>query len=301
MSWQGPAGCVVGSRCLVAAGGEAFGDQTLVCRTLIASLLRVWSRYVAVGDSFTEGLMDEVRPDGRHRGWADRLAQQLADLAADQGHAGIQYANLAVRGRLLPQVMSEQVPRAIALGPDLVSIAAGINDALRPGFDASALGAHLEDSVAHIRAGGADVLLVTYGDPSRRSRILGRIRDRIIALNAQTDAVAQRHGCAVLRFWGAPVMDDDRLWDADRLHLSPAGHARAAGAAAEALGLGGPGWREPLPQTRPASLVQRRSADLAWAQAHALPWVGRRLRRQSSGDVVTAKDPTWQAVAGATH
>ena len=69
----------------------------------------------ALGDSFTEGLMDEVGPDGRHRGWADRVAQALAERARADGADGIEYANLAVRGRLVRQVVAEQVPAAVAL------------------------------------------------------------------------------------------------------------------------------------------------------------------------------------------
>ena len=62
---------------------------------------RDWRRFVALGDSFTEGLMDEVGPDGRHRGWADRVAEALAARASAEGADGIEYANLAVRGRLV--------------------------------------------------------------------------------------------------------------------------------------------------------------------------------------------------------
>ena len=96
---------------------------------------RDWRRFVALGDSFTEGLMDEVGPDGRHRGWADRVAEALAARAAAGGADGIEYANLAVRGRLVRQVIDEQVPAAVALGPDLASIAVGVNDTLRPRYD----------------------------------------------------------------------------------------------------------------------------------------------------------------------
>jgi lysophospholipase L1-like esterase len=253
---------------------------------------------VAIGDSFTEGLMDAPRDDGRHRGWADRLAQNLADLAAREGAPGIEYANLAVRGRLLPQVVTEQVPAAVALAPDLVSFAAGVNDCLRRDFDVQDLASRLDDAVSRLTANGAHVLLFAYGDPSRRSRVLGRIRDRILDLNRATESVAERFGCSVVRYWDAAVMDDDRLWDEDRLHLSPQGHAVAAVSAAEALGFGSSEWRTPLvPGPRP-SRAARISADLGWARAHALPWVGRRLRRRSSGDVVTAKNATWTLVEG---
>ena len=85
-----------------------------------------WRSYVAVGDSFTEGL-DDPYPDGSFRGWADLVAARLAAEAPD----GLGYANLAVRGRLFPEVIVEQVPVALAMKPDLISFAAGGNDVLR--------------------------------------------------------------------------------------------------------------------------------------------------------------------------
>ena len=90
--------------------------------------------YVALGDSFTEGLDDSTAVGGGYRGWADRFAEHLAAL-----QPGLCYANLAIRGKILSEVAQEQVPQAIAFRPDLVSIAAGGNDMLRPGADPDAL------------------------------------------------------------------------------------------------------------------------------------------------------------------
>ena len=114
----------------------------------------MWSRYVALGDSFTEGLMDDLGPDGRHIGWADRFA-----CALQQHNPDLLYANLAVRGRLLPQVIAEQVPAALDLRPDLVTLAAGINDTLRRSYDLHATATSLENGVRDLRATGADVVL----------------------------------------------------------------------------------------------------------------------------------------------
>jgi lysophospholipase L1-like esterase len=120
-----------------------------------------WRRYVALGDSFTEGLSDHD-PDrpGEFRGWADRLAEHLAAAAPGD----VEYANLAIRGRLLRQVVDEQVPVALAARPDLVSLVAGGNDLMRPGSDPDELAATLEGAVVRLRASGADVLLATGVD-----------------------------------------------------------------------------------------------------------------------------------------
>jgi lysophospholipase L1-like esterase len=94
-------------------------------------------RYVALGDSFTEGVgdPDPSRPNGL-RGWADRVAEALSARNDDLG-----YANLAIRGRKLRAILAEQVDPAIALDPDLVSIHAGANDVLRPRVDIDDLAA----------------------------------------------------------------------------------------------------------------------------------------------------------------
>lgn len=74
-----------------------------------------FKRYVAIGDSSTEGLQD---PDGNggYRGWANRLAERVAE---SQG--GLLYANLGVRGKRSREIRAEQLGPALAMNPDLVS------------------------------------------------------------------------------------------------------------------------------------------------------------------------------------
>jgi lysophospholipase L1-like esterase len=108
-----------------------------------------FASFVALGDSFTEGIGDPY-PDGSYQGWADRFARHLAATSP-----GLAYANIAIRGKLVAQVIDEQVPVAIGLAPDLVSIAAGGNDLLRPGADPDALAASFERGVAALRSAGS--------------------------------------------------------------------------------------------------------------------------------------------------
>jgi len=252
---------------------------------------RRWARYAALGDSFTEGLCDDVGPDGRHRGWADLVA---LDLAARWG--GIDYANLAVRGRLIREVVAEQVPDAIALKPDLTSLAVGINDTLRRSFDVHQAATDLENGVRALRHADSDVLIFAFGDPARRSRVVGLIRERIRVYNTAVEAIARRYDCFVVRYWDVAVMDDDRLWADDRLHLSPAGHVVAADSALEALGLIDGSWRTPLvPEPRPSALAAG-AGHARWVRGHLGPWLARRARGISSGDAVVAKHPGWVRV-----
>ena len=244
-----------------------------------------WGSFAALGDSFTEGL-DDPLPDGSYRGWADLVAAEL-----DRHRPGLRYANLAVRGRLLQQVVAEQVPRALHLRPDLVSLVGGVNDLLRPSFDVEALHRCLDRGVAALRAQGSDVVLVVGVNPTVRSRLLARLMPRVEALNAAVSAVAERNGCYAVDLFDARVFDDARLWSPDRLHLAAEGHARVAGAYLQALGLADATWREPLPPRALAGWQQRRVDDAAWVRSHLGPWLGRRLRGQSSGLGVAAKRP----------
>ncbi|MCU1620810.1 MAG: Lipolytic protein family [Modestobacter sp.] len=254
---------------------------------------RTWGRYIALGDSFTEGLSDPApgTPDV-FRGWADRLAGHLA-AAAPSG--SIEYANLAIRGRLLPQVLAEQVPVALAAQPDLVSLVAGGNDLLRPGADPDRLAADLESAVVSLREAGADVLLATGVDP-RQTPIIRRTRGRVAVFNAHLWSIAARQGAIVLDQWGAAWIQDARMWDpGDRIHLTAEGHRRTALAAAAALGVPVAGddtdWRTPLEPAPPRPARDVVAQELAWVRGFVVPWIGRRIRGESSGDGRAAKRP----------
>ncbi len=249
-------------------------------------------RFVALGDSFTEGLNDDVGSNGRHRGWADRFAVDL-----DRVYPGLEYANLAVRGKKAQQVLSEQVPVAVGMQPDLVSLAVGVNDALRPRATMVDVAQALRSSVQELSAAHAHVLLFGFGDPGRRSRLMSTVRDRLMEYRELTLAVAEEYDCTVVDFWGRAVFDDDRYWSNDRLHLSPEGHALAAQAAMHAMHLADDSWLTPRPAERPRPLPTRIAHHVAWAGAHMTPWILRRVRRVSSGDGVTPKLPRCVAIA----
>ena len=248
--------------------------------------------FVAVGDSFAEGLEDELGPDGRHRGWADRVA---AGLAVAQGR--VRYANLAVRGRLLDQVVADQLPVALRLQPDVVALSAGGNDTLRPRTDLPALLRRYGDAVAALRAAGVRPVLFTAVERTIPGRAVDRVAARFGVLNTGIRAVARREDALLIDVGAVPVFYDRRVVHDDRLHLAAEGHARVAAAVLEALGVtdphitgGPPGWwRDAMPGqpalSRRADLV----ADVRWVCRHRLPWVGRRIRGVSSGDRVLPK------------
>ena len=256
-----------------------------------------WTRFVALGDSFTEGL-DDPLPTGGHRGWADRVADGLA-----QASPGLCYANLAVRGRLLARIVDEQVPAALELEPDLVSLAGGGNDVMRPRADLPGLERRLSDAAQRLRDAGCDVLMFTTVDPSRREpgsrRVLPYLSGQIAGFNDGVRRAAERTGAVLVDLGAEPVFDDPRLFSSDRLHLSGRGHEVAAAAVLEALGVASDrSWREPGPPADAPAWVLRMLADVHWVASHALPWVHRRVTGRSSGDVVEPKRPALEPVRG---
>ena len=247
--------------------------------------------FVAIGDSFTEGLNDPGA-DGGFRGWADRVAVALA-----AHRPGFRYANLAIRGKLLGQIVADQVPRAIELAPDLISLAAGGNDILR-GTDVDTLAALFESAVAKLQAAGCRVLIFTGFDP-RMFPVIRLLRGRIAAYNMHLRGIADACGCELVDLWSMAALKDIRAWSPDRLHLTTEGHQQVARRACEVLGIpAGEDWRVPLPPApRPADLPRRsqwlaaRRQDARWARLYAGPWVRRRLGGTSSGDRVLPKRP----------
>lgn len=252
-----------------------------------------WHSFVAVGDSFTEG-MDDAYDDGRgYRGWADLVAGRLA-LAAG---GDFRYANLAIRGRLFPRVVAEQVPAVLEMKPDLITFAAGGNDALRRGFDQAALMERFDRVVGDLRGTGADVVLFRWADISRRlpgRRVIG---PRVEVMNEAVERTGRRHGALVVDLWADRAFHNPRLWSIDRLHLSTAGHRRVAAHVLAALGVpADEEWLTDVPPPERLSWTAARTADARWVANHLAPWVKRRLTGRSSGDLVTAKRPTLAPV-----
>ena len=257
---------------------------------------RPFTRFVALGDSFTEGLNDpEPNHTNAYVGWADRLAAHLARSArqGNRDNPEFGYANLAVRGRLLDNIAGQQVDDALALAPDLVSIVGGGNDILRPKADIDALAARLDHAVGRLRATGADVLLATPVDP-RDAPLVKATRGRAAIYTAHIWSIARRHNAYVIDQWGMAALRDWRLWSPDRIHMTSEGHRRVALNAFTTLGFTAEdaGWAEPLPAAAPISRTDAARANAQWAREYVGPWVQRRLRGRSSGDAISAKRPT---------
>lgn len=245
-------------------------------------------RFVAIGDSQTEGVGDPTGPGGLERGWADRFAERLA---TSQGE--LLYANLAVRGKLIAQIDEDQIAPALAKEPDLVSLIGGLNDVIRPGCDVDLVLARMDTMQERVAASGATILTITYPDPSLMMPLGRLLSDTVREFNRGLRRIAERHGSLLLDVEASAEVADPEHWCDDRLHLNPAGHQVLADgmfSLVEPLPEGA-SWFGEVPDRGRQGLPARVAAEVRWAGAFLAPWIYRRLAGKSSGDGRFAKRP----------
>jgi len=246
-----------------------------------------FERYVALGDSSTEGI-DDPDESGGYRGWSQRLAEKIGSAKG-----GLHYANLAVRGLTTAQVRERQLGTALAMRPDLATVFCGTNDVTQWRFDAGRVAADIAHMQRSLVAGGATVLSFTLPDLTPVMPLARLIAPRIAALNHALASASRSTGSILVDFAAHPVATDSRLWSDDRIHANSAGHARIAEALAQALQLPGSSeaWRHPLPAVLEQTLRQWWAAELRWVGRHLLPWLWQGLVHRSAADGRSPKRP----------
>lgn len=245
-------------------------------------------RYVAIGDSFTEGVGDEL-PGGAVRGWADLVAQGWADSRGE----GIAYANLAIRGKLIQRIVEEQLERALALRPTHLSFNGGGNDMLRPRTPISRVADAFSHVLRRCDEEGVTMIVLSGANPSAQlplSRLIQRRGDELS--DAVTARIRGRDDLVVALNWPDAALSDPSFWSEDRLHMNSRGHHRVAARVLEALGERAPAewWRLEEPDTT------TRLGRGRYVREHLGPWVRRRLTGTSSGDGREPKYADWIAV-----
>lgn len=240
----------------------------------------MFTSFIAIGDSFTEGIGDEL-PDGRVRGWADLVATGLASAAQEP----VRYANLAIRGRLLAPIVGEQLDTAIAMHPQLLSINGGGNDLIRTRVSVSMLARQTLDAVHRAADAGIRVLLLNSANPCDNlpgGRVVQRRGDELSEL-IREGVTMFGSGVTLIDNFADHTLRDLRYWSGDRMHLNAHGHARVASHVLLALGLSAPeSWGvEEMAGRKP---LGRRAPSIGYYREHVLPWIGRRITRRSLGD-----------------
>jgi lysophospholipase L1-like esterase len=254
----------------------------------------VWNRYVALGDSQTEGLWDGNDSDGIV-GFADRLAAELDGL-----RPGLKYANLAIRGRRIRDVLDDQLPKALAMRPDLISVCVGMNDITRPGRLFGRALADLDLIHQRLAQSGATVVTTTFPDIGQIVPIGRMLITRMLRTNAAIVAASQRYGFKLVDLYDAPSMVQPDVWSDDRVHGSPKGHLLFAAAAAEALDLPGSNhdWAATGPDATKHALRSRAYSQVLWTRNMFAPWMWRHARGISSGDGREPKRPQMVNLVG---
>ncbi len=233
-------------------------------------------RYVAIGDSFTEGVGDEL-PDGRVRGWADLVAEGWASALG----APIDYANLAIRGKLIGPIVEQQLEPALELKPTHLSFNGGGNDILRPKADVARIVELFGHVLRRCDEEGVTLLLLSGADPTRQlpgGRVMKKRGD--LLSHAVEARVADRPEVFRAYNWFDAELATPRFWSEDRLHMNSRGHHRVAARVLDTLGVARPELWWDLPEIP----EQQRLRGAAYYREHVGPWVKRRLTGTSSGD-----------------
>lgn len=248
-------------------------------------------RFAAIGDSFTEGVGDELG-DGTVRGWADLVAAGLAQARTEP----VDYVNMAIRGRLIAPIVDDQLEAVLALAPQptLVTFNGGGNDMMRPGFGVDRVMAYAARVADRCAQEGVSLVVLSGGDPSERlprGSLIRRRGDEFLA--ATRDFVASRPEVTFVDNWSDAELRRAPYWSPDRLHLNALGHSRVAARVLTALGVETPLPEAGKTQTTAAGPV----AEARYYAAYVLPWIARRVARRSSGDGREPKHPQWSRVA----
>ena len=247
-------------------------------------------RYVAIGDSFTEGVGDE-RSDGTPRGWADLTAEGWARSLG----APIHYANLAIRGKLAWPVVEEQLEAALALRPTHLSFNGGGNDMLRPSTDPE----HIADAYSRVirrcDEEGVQLIVLSGAFPASglpMTRLISRRGDQLS--DAVIGRLAYRPDIIRALNWPDRELSRPSYWAPDRLHMNIRGHHRVAARMLKALGQRVPeGW-----WSLPADVATAPVRNSVYVREYLVPWVKRRVTKTSSGDGRAPKFGEWVTVEG---
>src|SRR5215207_1449794 len=231
---------------------------------------RRWNRYVALGDSVTEGLGDPLR-DGRLRGWAMRLAEHLRQVMPD-----LEFVNLAVRGHRVEDAIHRQLRPALALRPDLVSVVVGANDVLLgTRVDRHRIAHALGRLIAPLTATGATVIMSTVPDLAAFIPLPPPVRAQLSrgfdTVNDVTRDVARRYDALLLEPPAEWTTRGRQLLSIDRIHPNAEGHRLIAAGAAELLGIpvAAPLKHDDRPSG--AALIRRYVTETRWLLRHG--WV----------------------------
>jgi lysophospholipase L1-like esterase len=185
-----------------------------------------WHHFVAIGDSFTEGVGDSV--DGFARlGAVDRLAAALR-----QSNPDLRYTNLAQRGLVVTEIREQQLETTLRLEPDLVSVVAGANDIMTGRFSADRWEEEFRTLYVALTQIGATVIaanlpafpiLRTLKEPLQT-----RVMNNVTRGNGIIERLAAQYQVILVDSWTVSQQTDREDWSEDGVHLNSRGYFKFA-------------------------------------------------------------------------
>ena len=202
--------------------------------------------FVALGDSFTEGVGDPYPNGAGHPLGLSRLGGQVRRAprrrppgpALRQPRGAGQAGGTGRRGAGAPGRGHGARPGQHRGGRQRSAPVPGRSRCAR---------ADVRRGDRAAAAASREVLVFTGFDP-RAFPLIRLIRGKVAVYNMHLRVIADRRDCRLVDLWSMRVLGDPREWSADRLHLGPDGHRRVALRVCEVMGVTvEDDWREPLP------------------------------------------------------
>ncbi|MBR9743048.1 SGNH/GDSL hydrolase family protein [Bacillus cereus] len=185
--------------------------------------IHMWQRFVAIGDSFTEGIGDEVEGIAL-KSWVDYFVQLCVN--------DIEYANFAKRGLVTKEIRSQQLEKALAFKPDLVSLIAGANDVLKGRWNLQTYRNDMEFMIDKLSQTGADIMIANLPDftvrlpfSSEKKQIL---KEQLLEANDVIRSLSREYKLHLVDFWSHPLVNDNTLWSTDLIHPNSKGYVKVA-------------------------------------------------------------------------
>ena len=255
--------------------------------------MTIFRRFVAIGDSSTEGLID---PDGN--GGLPRLGRPIRP-----DHRRRPDRTVVVRQSGDPRVCTSrrsgetQFGRGPGHGAGSAHHLRGANDII------AAAALRVGDLVRGPRracsgppgSAASTVLTFTMPDPTGINPLGSRLRPRVFRLNDMIRAEAERYGVLVMDFQRYPIAEDPAALvrrSAARQQPRPRAGRVGAGLASRAFPAPTLSWADPFPEelVRPRPR-ERLSSDVDWAVHHFGPFLSKGLRGIRQGWGIEPKRP----------
>ncbi|OMH30137.1 lipase [Bacillus cereus] len=185
--------------------------------------IHMWKRFVAIGDSFTEGIGDEVEGIAL-KSWVDHFVQLC--------EKDIEYANFAKRGLVTEEIRLQQLEKALTFNPDLVSLIAGANDVLKGRWNHDVYKNDMEFMIDTLSKAGADIIIANLPDFTVRlpfaSEKKQEIKEQLLEANEVIHSLSREYKLHHVDFWNHHLVNDNTLWSKDLIHPNSKGYVKVA-------------------------------------------------------------------------